>query len=218
MLARLRCQIIFHLDCNLQTPTRVVFIQICEDKKIANTHIRSGEEKYIALNTAYLPVILVFKIASVTESIDFHRQRVFSFTQIFGNVKFSRSFTSLAVAHLFSVHPNIHRRFYTAEVEENLTLVPYFRNREVSSVGAYRIIVMGDMGWVGWKQIICICINRYAKTLQFPVAWHSNIIPLSNIKAIFVEIDGPLGRLINPVEFPGSVKRKIIRRLRRIVL
>ena len=138
--------------------------------------------------------------------------------QIFGNVEFSGSFASLAVAHLFSVHPDIHRRFYAAKVEENLTAVPSFRDRKVSSVGAYRIIVMGDVRWVGRKKIIGICIHRDAKTLQFPIAWHDNIIPLSNIKIIFVEIDRPLGRFFNPVEFPGSVKRKIVRRLRRIVL
>ncbi len=76
---------------------------------------------------------------------------------------------------------------------------------------------MGDMGWIGREKIIGICIHWYAKTLQFPIARHNNIIPLANIKIIFVEIDGPFGRLLNPVEFPGSVKGNIVRRLSRIV-
>ncbi len=205
ILARFLCQIIFYLDCSLQAAVLVVLIHISKGKKVANTNIRCGEDKDITLNAAYLPVVLVFKIASVTEAVDFHRQRIFSFTQIFGNVKFSRSFTSLAVAHLFSVYPDIHRRSNAAEVEENLTAIPSFRDGKVSPVGANRIVIMRDMGWVGWKKIIGICIYRYAKTLQFPIAWHDNIIPLASIKIIFIEVNGPLGRSLNPVEFPGSV-------------
>jgi hypothetical protein len=65
---------------------------------------------------------------------------------------------------------------------------------------------MGDSWRIGWKRISRISINRYAKTLQFPISGNGYICPLTHIIIVYVKVNRTVSRFFNVVELPNPVE------------
>ncbi len=94
-------------------------------------------------------------------------------------------------------------------MQEHLAPLPVFWNCKASSIGSDRIVVVGNVRRIGSEGIVGVGINRDSISLELPIAGDNNIIPLARVIAILAEVDRTVGRLSDPVEFPGAVERLI---------
>ena len=130
---------------------------------------------------------------------------IFTFFDIFTDIKFSRCHTILTVPHLVTIYPNIKSTLYSCKVNICLTLYPFTSDCKFSSIGTNRIMIIGNIRWVDsaqkcdmrWafikrmgerhltrsgKWIVHIGINRISITLHFHIGGDGNQIPFAIIK------------------------------------
>ena len=80
------------------------------------------------LNPAHPPEILVFKVTPVAPAVNLNSQCVFTLDEIFGDIKFSRSFAILTITHKLLINPHIKCGCDSPEMKKNLLIFPIRRN------------------------------------------------------------------------------------------
>ena len=177
---------------------------------------RAHPQLHLAEDAAQAPHILVFEITTVAPAIHLYGEFVLPLTQIAGHIKLCGRHGVLAIAHLLPIHPEIHGRMYTAEVENQILRKHLLGHVEESDILSYRITVLvsrpvlwrftGHTGTVALERIIDIGIDRRAITLCLPVAWHLYLPPAAHVIVLTIEIRLSLLRIAAPTKQPLAVK------------
>lgn len=110
-----------------------------------------------------------------------------------------------AVFCRFAVHPAIVSGFHSFKIEEDIHTTPSDRHGEFGHVGTHRVIIGWYMGRIGRERISYIGIDRYLKSLQFPVAGYLYVFPAFGAISRFVEICRAGFIVFGMQELPGSV-------------
>jgi hypothetical protein len=112
----------------------------------------------------------------------------------------------LAIANPSAVHPDVEGAFNAIEVEEYLAVFPSPGEGELSSVGAYGIVVMRYMRWIRREGVRDIEVNRDSIAVHLPVGGDGYFLPVADIVFALVKIDGSVNGLTDPVELPVAIE------------
>src|SRR5665213_3352626 len=106
----------------------------------------SGIHIHIPVNSRKAPHILVLNVSAVTPAVHLESDQVFlAWFYILSNIKFSRQFTVLAIAHPLPVYPQIKTGTHGAKLDINIFSVPIFVHHYFPAVRTGRIILMWDI-------------------------------------------------------------------------
>ena len=86
------------------------------------------------MNAAHTEHVLIFQIASVAPSVDFHGNHVLARLDILRDTELGIVVRSLRIADTLSVYPDIGRTIDAIEVKENFFSFPICRKRKVATV------------------------------------------------------------------------------------
>ena len=184
----------------------VAVVEVCLNKEIKDMDLWSSKEVDVSIDTAEPPHVLVFKITAVGPAVDFDGECIFARLEVLGDIEFGWCHTILAVADLSPVDPDVEGAFNAVEVQENPAAFPLVADNELSSVGADRIVFVGDMRRIWREGIWDIEVNRDSIAVHLPVGWDGNFTPVADIVFGPVKIDGPVTRFTDPVELPVAVE------------
>ena len=162
------------------------------------------------------PHVLTLQIAAVAPSVDLDRQFVATFSQILCNVELSRRHRVLAVTHLLTVDPDIHRRMNAPEVQDEVLSDHLVSDIDEGHIRAYGIAVVVGIpvlrgftrhaGAVAVEGVLHVHIDGFAKALQLPVARYGNLVPLTHIIVLALKAHGSAFRVFRPMEQPLAVE------------
>jgi hypothetical protein len=102
-------------------------------------------------------------------------------------------------------------------MDEHLTFSPFGWDLEFDSIGAHRIVVVGDVWRIGHAEgIRDISVDGDPEAEHLPVRGDRNCFPIRVIIIRPVKIHSPIHRPLDPAEFPCAIKREKVRRQKRI--
>ena len=162
------------------------------------------------------PHVLTLQIAAVAPAVDLYRQFVATFSQILCNVELSRRHRVLAVTHLLTVDPYIHRRMNAAEVQDEVLSDHLVSDIDEGHVRAYGIAVVVGIpvlrgltrhaGAVAVEGVLHVHIDGFAVALQLPVARYGDLIPFTYVVVLTLKAHGTALRVFRPMEQPLAVE------------
>src|SRR5665648_1051629 len=91
------------------------------------------------MNSAHPPMVLIFEITAIRPAKNLNRNRVFTFLNLFGHIKFGWQPAILTVTDYLVVYPNIKSRTHTSKMQNDLFSVPIFRQFKCAEIGPNRI-------------------------------------------------------------------------------
>ena len=200
------------IDCKL----RIVCIRHSRHLIVGYMYQRPYPQLYAAEDTAQPPIVLIFEIRTVAPTIDLHREFVLACPHEFCHIKLRRRHRVLAIAHLLAVHPDVHRRMHTAEMQNEI-----LRKHLLGDIDECHILSHGIAVLVGspvlrrlgshartilHKRVVDININRCAVALRLPVAGHRDLPPLTHVIVLAIEVHDSFLRIPAPMELPFSVE------------
>ena len=208
---------IAYRNLSIDGKLRVVGIGHRRHLIVGYMHQRPYPQLHAAEDTAQPPVVLIFEITAIAPAIDLYGEFVLAFAQILRHVKFRRRHRVLAVAHLLTVYPDVHRRMHTAKVQDQILLIQHFLRhfdkRHILSHGVAVLVgrpvlrrLSRHARTVLHKRVVDINIDRCAVALRLPVAGHRDLPPLTHIIVLTIEVHDPLFRIPAPMKQPLSVE------------
>ncbi len=146
-------------------------------------------------------------------------QHVFSCFCQMGNIKSGRRFAIFGHTQKFAVKIEVSCPFCSIGTEDNIFSDPRLRNFEFFSIRSRGIKFFRNQWGIGSipirritgrnEFITRIYINRYAKSLNFPIAGNINIAPTFVVKIFFIEpIHRTFVKIVRVMKFPFTVQKK----------
>ena len=171
---------------------------------------------YATENTTESPHVLVFEITAVAPSVHLYSKLVLPFAKITCHIKLSWRHGVLAIANLLSVHPDVHGRMDTTEMEYQVLIEHFAGYLEEGDIRAHRVAVLicrpvfgwltGNAGSVTLERVSDIGVDGGSVALCLPVARDGNLPPTAYIIIFFVEVGWSFFRISTPMEQPLSIK------------
>ena len=153
-----------------------IFGQICFDNIIPDPFHGPLQDIDIPEDAGKTELVLIFQIGSVAPFEDQDRQKVISFPQKTGHVKFRRMMGNLAVSHVSTVQPYIEAGIHPLKVQEGAGRIRVLMPCKVMQVGAAGIL-LGDVGRIKGKRITDVGILRSVISPQLPAERHLLLFP-----------------------------------------
>ena len=160
----------------LQVRGLKIFGQICFDNIIPDPFHGPLQDIDIPEDAGKAEFVLILQIGSVAPFEDQDRQKVISFPQKTGHVKFRRMMGNLAVSHVSTVQPYIEAGIHPLKIQEGVGRVRVLTPCKVMQVGAAGIL-LGDVGRIKGKRITDVGILRTVISPQLPAERHLLLFP-----------------------------------------
>ena len=171
----------------------------------------AGVEVAITTHTGVAEEVLILQVGSITPTEHLECDQVLlSRLQVAGEVELSLQFAILAVAHVLSVHPQIHVGGYGAEVRHDLLAFPVGGHHDLPAVGTDMILFGRHLRRVVLElltpSVAHIDIDRVAIAIKFPYGGHLHVVPSLVVIAYPPEVGRTSLRITYPEEFPSAVE------------
>ena len=94
----------------------------------------------ITMNTTHMPHILSLKIRAIAPTNHLYGNIILTRAEIFSNVKLADIVCSFGITHLITIHINVSSRVDTIKMEEDTLILPAYRQSEITTIRAHRVL------------------------------------------------------------------------------
>ena len=195
-----------HLDLGPQDAVGIRSVEVALHEEVAHAGLRRGVEVDAAVEARQTPEILIFEVGAVAPAIGVDGQQVFAGPQIRGDVELGGHLRGLRITDLTAVDPHVHGRGARLEVEEDAPSGPAVGHDEAMAVGAYGVVVVGNIGSVLREDVVDVGVDGYAEAVGLPVAGHGDGAPCRIVERLLEEAGGTGVGRGRPAELPVAVE------------
>ena len=120
---------------------------------VGDMHQGAHPQLHLTEDAAQAPHILTFQVRAVVPSIHLDSKFVLALVNVFRHVELCRRHRVLAISHLLTIHPHIHRRMNATEVQNQILREHLFRGIKEGDIRTHRVaMVVGIPVFVGYSR------------------------------------------------------------------
>ena len=199
----------------VQNAVLVFILQIGSDTHVGDALLVAGVKIGITRHATETEEVLVLQVGAVTPPEYLERYQVLlARHQIAGHVEFGGELTVLAVAYILAVDPQIYIGRNRTEVRDDVLTLPVGGHLDLAAVCADMVVGHRHVRRIVLKLVAPgvsgVDIQRIAVSVQLPDAGNGHLAPSLVVEVFLPEIHRTPVGVVDPVEFPQTVKAQIV--------